>query len=68
MKLTYRTGMIWEQVMDGRVLTRYSGTARESHPFVKVPWTSAKNYNFGFIGKKESGYRSGRPDGEWIRP
>ena len=30
------------------------------------PWTSAKNYNFGFIGKKETGYRSGRPDGEWI--
>lgn len=30
------------------------------------PWTSAKNYNFGFIGKKKTGYRSGRPDGEWV--
>lgn len=30
------------------------------------PWTSAKNYNFGFIGRKETGYRSGRPDGEWV--
>ena len=30
------------------------------------PWTSAKNYNFGFIGNKKTGYRSGRPDGEWV--
>lgn len=30
------------------------------------PWVSAKNYNFGFIGKKSSGYRPNRPDGEWV--
>jgi len=30
------------------------------------PWTSAKNYNFGFKGIKASGARAGRPDGEWI--
>jgi hypothetical protein len=30
------------------------------------PWTSAKNYNFGFIGQKKAGYRPGRPDGEWV--
>ncbi len=30
------------------------------------PWTSARNYNFGFIGNKRTGSRSGRPDGEWV--
>jgi hypothetical protein len=30
------------------------------------PWTSAKNYNFGFMGGKEPGARAGRPDGEWV--
>lgn len=30
------------------------------------PWASAKNYNFGFIGAKKDGARSGRPDGEWV--
>lgn len=30
------------------------------------PWTSAKNYNFGFLGKKKEGVMAGRPDGEWV--
>jgi hypothetical protein len=30
------------------------------------PWTSAKNYNFGFIGKKSLGRMPDRPDGEWV--
>jgi len=30
------------------------------------PWTSAKNYNFGFQGVKSRGARSGRPDGVWV--
>lgn len=30
------------------------------------PWASAKNYNFGFIGEQEAGFRPGRPNGEWI--
>ncbi|MGF7139448.1 hypothetical protein [Roseimarinus sediminis] len=30
------------------------------------PWASAKNYNFGFIGRKLNGYRSNRPDGVWL--
>ncbi len=29
------------------------------------PWASAKNYNFGFIGEKDPGYRPDRPDGVW---
>lgn len=29
------------------------------------PWVSAKNYNFGFIGEKNSGWNS-RPDGVWV--
>jgi hypothetical protein len=34
-----------------------------SSSICESPWTSAKNYNFGFIGKKE---RKNRPDGEWV--
>jgi hypothetical protein len=34
-----------------------------SSSICESPWTSAKNYNFGFIGKK---VRKGRPDGEWV--
>lgn len=30
------------------------------------PWTSAKNYNFGFIGEKAPGALPGRPDGVWV--
>lgn len=30
------------------------------------PWASAKNYNFGFQGRKENGARAGRPDGVWV--
>ncbi|MBN2610130.1 MAG: hypothetical protein JXB00_01095 [Bacteroidales bacterium] len=30
------------------------------------PWASALNYNFGFTGEKSNGYRTGRPDGEWV--
>lgn len=37
-----------------------------SSAICQSPWTSAKNYNFGFTGNKKSGYRSGRPDGEWV--
>jgi hypothetical protein len=37
-----------------------------SSSICQSPWTSAKNYNFGFTGNKKSGYRSGRPDGEWV--
>ncbi len=29
------------------------------------PWVSAKNYNFGFMGEKNSG-RYARPDGIWV--
>ena len=29
------------------------------------PWVSAKNYNFGFMGEKNSG-RYARPDGVWV--
>ncbi|HDR52673.1 MAG TPA: hypothetical protein ENN90_13825 [Mariniphaga anaerophila] len=34
-----------------------------SSSICESPWNSAKNYNFGFIGKKE---RKNRPDGEWV--
>jgi hypothetical protein len=34
-----------------------------SSSICESPWTSAKNYNFGFTGKKE---RKNRPDGEWV--
>jgi hypothetical protein len=37
-----------------------------SSSICQSPWTSAKNYNFGFMGSKESGARSGRPDGVWV--
>lgn len=30
------------------------------------PWTSALNYNFGFIGDKSPGFRPDRPDGVWV--
>lgn len=30
------------------------------------PWTSAKNYNFGFQGEKDLGWRTDRPDGVWV--
>ncbi len=30
------------------------------------PWASAKNYNFGFSGDKDPGYRTDRPDGVWV--
>jgi hypothetical protein len=30
------------------------------------PWASAKNYNFGFLGTKKEGARTGRPDGIWV--
>jgi len=30
------------------------------------PWASALNYNFGFLGRKSSGARAGRPDGVWV--
>lgn len=30
------------------------------------PWASAKNYNFGFMGAKNSGARPNRPDGVWV--
>lgn len=30
------------------------------------PWTSAKNYNFGFIGDKAPGALPDRPDGVWV--
>lgn len=29
------------------------------------PWSSAKNYNIGFIGNKDAGAFPSRPDGEW---
>jgi hypothetical protein len=34
-----------------------------SSSICESPWTSAKNYNFGFIGNK---VRKNRPDGEWV--
>lgn len=37
-----------------------------SSSICQSPWTSAKNYNFGFMGQKNAGARAGRPDGEWV--
>ena len=39
---------------------------RGSSSVCQSPWTSALNYNFGFMGYKESGARAGRPDGVWV--
>ncbi len=39
---------------------------RGSSSICQSPWASAKNYNFGFIGTKDAGYRPDRPDGVWV--
>lgn len=45
---------------------QYIWNSKGSSSICESPWVSALNYNFGFQGKKEDGYRLGRPDGEWV--
>jgi len=37
-----------------------------SSSICESPWTSALNYNFGFMGSKANNNNPGRPDGEWV--
>ncbi len=37
-----------------------------SSSICESPWTSALNYNFGFMGSKAKNNNPGRPDGEWV--